>query len=90
MNASTALVRIDIPEEVTKTLCGLLQASAQDTGLRDELGAWLGGERDVVLLARRLDRDAATGAFYATLEFTEGFLEFLAALRAGNLQRHLL
>jgi len=86
---NVARVTLRIPDSVRETLRRAHALAEGNESAKDHLSQWIEGVNGPVLLARRLDRDPTTGAFHATLEFTERFAEFLAALRAGKLDGHV-
>lgn len=77
-------IQLHISDKDQGTLAWAQLRSRRSEAADAELDRWMNGDYGPVLFAPRIDRCSATRTANATLEFTKPFLEFLAALRAGN------
>lgn len=84
-----ARINIDISDEARRLILEARQLAQADPEAKRQIDPWLNGNRGAVLFACHVDRDAAPGAFHATLEVTEPFADLVAALRARNVHPSL-
>jgi hypothetical protein len=83
------MIHVNITKEDKETLRRARRLVLRNEASRNEFDRWMAGDNGPVLFARHVDRGSATWTFHATLEFTEPFMKFLAALGARNLDGHV-
>jgi hypothetical protein len=82
-------IHLNITDEDKAALHRARRLALRDKVLRTEFDRWMNGDYGPVLFTARINRCPTTGTPNATLEFTDRFAEFLAALGARNLDGHV-